>query len=180
METPDAASTVETKCASEVGKAHVGFGKTDLNEDRVDALAAADRGRVKPYSALAGEFARVLGTTPDTLGGAAGTFDAPPSRWYTEPKGSAVALYAAYAVAFDGCLTYTATDPRYGAAPTDATATAECTTMTRKFWSRAGTSAEIKACADAIVIGAAAEPDPRRRWAYGCAAVLTSTGFTVY
>ena len=32
----------------------------------------------------------------------------PPARWYQEPQASANTVYAAFALAFDACTTYTA------------------------------------------------------------------------
>jgi hypothetical protein len=122
----------------------------------------------------------VLGNTPASLAGAATTFGQPPARWYEEPVAGAVSLQTALAIAFDGCLTYTATDAQYGSAPTAATASAVCADMARKFWSRTPASGDIQACVDVAVTGTASETNARRRWAYACASVLTAAGFLTY
>lgn len=164
-------------CAS-TGKAYTTFDGSSLTGSRVHAATGADRSRVKPYSALATEYPRVLGgTSPALLDGAAATFGESPDRWSEEPQASAVMLYTAYRVAFQGCLAATKDDAKYAAAPTDATASTECAAMERKFWSRTATPEETSACAAFATTGTAKETDPRRRWAYTCASVLTAAGF---
>lgn len=162
------------------GKAFAGFEGENLVADRVVANVGVDRGRFKPYDALAGEYARVLGTTPASLAAAADTFGKPEPRWYDEPAVGGVVLQTAYKIAFDGCLTFTASGADYAAAPTAATATAQCAAMARKFWSRTASPDQLAACSDVAVNGAAAEPNPRRRWAYACASVLSAAGFMTY
>jgi hypothetical protein len=168
-----------SQCPAEVGKSYVGFGQRKLEASRASALSYEDRARIKPYSALGAELARVLGTTPATLASSANAFDDPPPRWFSETKSSAGTVYAFYAVAFDGCLAFTSTGTAYAAAPTVATATSECTTMAQKFWSRAPTAEETQACVD-VAMGSSSEPSARRRWAYTCAAVLSAAGFVAY
>jgi hypothetical protein len=162
------------------GKTFAGFEGENLVADRVVANAGVDRGRFKPYDALATEYARVLGTTPASLAEAADTFGKPEPRWYDEPAVGGVVLQTAYKIAFDGCLTYTQGPAEFAAAPTAATADAQCAAMTRKFWSRTASPDQIAACSDVAVNGAAAETNPRRRWAYACASVLSAAGFMTY
>jgi hypothetical protein len=162
------------------GASYVGFDGVKLEGTRVQAALGVDRGRVKPYSALVTEYPRVLGNTPASLAGAATTFGQPPARWYDEPVSGAVSLQTSLAVAFDGCLTLTATDAQYGSAPTTATAQASCAAMAKSFWSRTPTTAEIQSCVDVAVTGSAAETNARRRWAYACASVLNAAGFLTY
>ena len=66
------------------------------------------------------------------------------------------------------------------AAPTAASAQTACAAMAQKFWSKTPSPTEIQSCVDVAVIGAAAEPDGSRKWAYACASVLTSAGFLSY
>lgn len=162
------------------GKTFAGFEGENLVADRVVANAGVDRGRMKPYDALAAEYARVLGTTPASLAGAADTFGKPEPRWYDEPAVGGVVLQTAYKIAFDGCLTYTQAPAEYAVAPTAATADAKCAQMARAFWSRTPSPAQIAACSDVALVGAAAETNPRRRWAYACASVLSAAGFMTY
>lgn len=167
-----------------------GFGGIQLESDRPLAEVGLDRTRVKPYAMLVDEYKRVLGVTPSVLAESGPTFGEAPDRWLTEPSPTAVALYQAYRVAFEGCLAYTKTDAKYAAAPTTATATAECTAMERKFWSQTPIPAEIQACVTVAVTDSTMEQqpggqpakatDPRRRWAYACASVLTAPGFVMF
>ena len=191
-------------CA-DTGKAHIGLGGDDLTAGRDDTTASGgDRSRMKPYSVLVSEYPRVLGSTnnPSLIGQSSSTFGSPPTRWYAEPQPSAVTLYQAYRVAFEGCemLTgavqnsagQTAGDPKYQAMPTAQTAATECTAWTRKFWSRDATPDEVQACVDVAVTDSVSETisdngnlttsttTAPRRWAYACATVLSATGFLAY
>ncbi len=169
---------VTARC--DMGKKYSGFAMTDLVGDRIDADMGVDRSRVKPFSSLAGEYTRVLGAQPGLIAGLGTTFGESAARWNVEPQSSAVSLYTAYRVAFQGCLTLTATANAYSAAPTDATARTECGNFAQKFWSRPADNAELDACVKATVADTTPETNLRRRWAYGCASVLTSAGFLSY
>lgn len=94
------------------GREYVGYGATKLAERRAVAKLGANRGRVKPFGALNTEFERVLGNKPASLA-------------------------TAYDIAFDGCLTYVATEPKLAQAPTAASAQDACATTARRFWSKA-------------------------------------------
>jgi hypothetical protein len=162
------------------GKEFAGFDGKNLVADRVVANVGVDRGRFKPYDALAAEYKRVLGNTPVSLAAAADTFGKPEPRWYDEPLAGGVVLQTSYTIAFDGCLTYTETSADFAGAPTAATAAVRCTAMARTFWSRTAAPDQIAACVDVAVTGSASEANPRRRWAYACASVLSSAGFLTY
>lgn len=167
------------KC-TDVGTSHVGFGGTKLEEKRVNAPVGADRARIKPYSALKGEYERTIGVVPASLQAAGPSFGNPPERFSSEPRASAIQVYSAFRVAFDGCLTYTETAAELASPPTIETASAQCTAMARKFWSRAPTKAEVEQCAQVAMVDSASETAPRRRWAYTCATLLSSSGFLTY
>jgi len=156
------------------------FDQTTLTAKRTVTRLGNDRGRVKPFSALQSEYARVLGATPASLAGSGATFGQAQKNWFEEPQANAVALQTAYNIAFDGCLDYTKTDAAFAAAPDATSAPTQCGAMVRKFWSRVAAPQEVQACADMATTGAAAEPDPRRKWAYACASVLSSAGFMTY
>lgn len=190
-------------CA-DTGKPHVGLGGTELTVGRAEAIAQSDRGRMKPYSVLQNDYARVLGAAnnPGLIGATGSTFGSPPARWYSEPQANAVALFTAFRVAFEGCLEYTGAvqnsqgatvgDAKYGTAPDAAAARTECSAWARKFWSRDATPDELQACVDVAVTDSVNETvadngnlvtkptEPKRRWAYACATVLSSTGFLAY
>ncbi len=162
------------------GKDFTSFDGKSLIGDRVVANVGVDRGRFKPYDALAAEYNRVLGNTPTSLAAAADTFGKSDPRWYDEPLAGGVVLQTAYSIAFDGCLTYTATGTDYAAAPTAATAATKCAAMARTFWSRTASPDQTAACVDVAVKGTASVTDARKRWAYACASVLSSAGFLTY
>jgi hypothetical protein len=162
------------------GKSYIGLDGTNLVERRTKSTAGEDRGRMKPYEVLAGEYARVLGTTPSSLAGAADTFGSSPPRWFEEPPVGGVVLQTAYKIAFDGCLTYTQAPAEYASAPTATSAPDKCAAMAKKFWSKTPSPEEISACVDVAVTGSASESNARRRWAYACASVLTAAGFLTY
>lgn len=174
------APTDPTDPALCTSKEYAGFDNIPLHSTRVVAKLGVDRGRVKPFSALQTEYARVLGAAPASLQGAGPTFGQVPARWYDEPQANAVALQTAYGIAFDGCLTYTQTAPEFAAAPDAASAATQCAAMARKFWSKTPAPQEVQACVDVATTGTATEPQPRRKWAYACASVLSSAGFLTY
>jgi hypothetical protein len=169
------------------GKSYTGFAGTVLEVGRVDNDLGIDQGRVKPFAALGTEYTRVLGNTPTLLTGADATFGNPVARWYVEPQANAVSLYTAYRIAFQGCLTATATDTKYASVPSNTTAATECSAWARKFWSRTPTQAEVDSCVKVAMVDTLKEGAPtatttlpRRQWAYTCASVLTSAGFMTY
>jgi hypothetical protein len=170
----------EQQACTTRGREYVGFGDTALTRGRVEAPAGADRARVKPIEAIRGEIARLLDQEPPSLGSAAASFGGSTDRWHQEPTMSAIAITAAYRVAFEACLAHTASSPSFAEAPTPASATKACTTFTRSFWSRTAEDDELAACVSVALEDSAGEPDPRRRWAYTCAAVLSSAGFLTY
>lgn len=164
----------------DMGKSYTGFAGTMLEAGRVDLDMGVERARMKPYSALQGEYTRVLGNTPGLLASSASTFAIVPNRWLVEPQASAINLYTAYRIAFQGCLTATATPTQFGTLPTNTTAASECGTWARKFWSRTPTQAELDSCVQVAMVDTSSETNARRRWAYTCAAVLSATGFMTY
>jgi len=162
------------------GRSYKGFDNKELSGDRAVAKIGVDRSRLKQFSALQTEYPRVLGNTPASLAGSGATFGAPEPRWFDEPEANAVALETAYDIAFDGCLTYVASDSQFASAPTAANASAPCAAMAQKFWSKTPAPTEIAACVDVAVNAASTETDTARKWAYACASVLTSAGFLAY
>jgi hypothetical protein len=163
-----------------MGRSYVGFGGTPLEADREQGEVGEERRRPKPFSALSTDYVRVLGNTPAMLAGAESTFGSVPARWDTDVTMSAVSVYTAFRIAFQGCLTLTAQPTKYGTAPTDATARAECTAWAERFWSRRPLAPEVSACTDVVMRDSTTETSARRRWAYGCATTLTSSGFLTF
>lgn len=159
-----------------------GFGGASLDADRLDGVVGNDRLRVKPYSMLPSEYQRVMGlaTAPGAIVGQAATFNAPAARWDVEPQLSAVSLIQAFNAAFQGCLTFTGTATQFSANPTTTTAPTQCTAMAQRFWSRTPTAAEVTACSTFATSAANNDVNPRRRWAYVCATLMSSVGFLAH
>ncbi len=162
-------------------KSYKGFEGTSVDVGATAEEAGKNRLRIKPFDVIGSEIKRVMNVdVSSSLTSLADTFGAAPIRWYDEPSSNAVSTIAMYEVAFEACLTYTATPAEFAAAPAQDTATAACTAMERKFWSRTPNPTEISACANNAVVNTVAEKDARRRWAYTCAAVLSAAGFATY
>ena len=174
---PDNPAQVLDSC--DTGLTYVGFGGMRLEVGRDEEDVGTDRDRVKPYSALVGEYARVLGQAPALLGTLSNTFGATPPRWYVEPEATAVSLYSSMRVAFVGCLGLT-DGPDYDLAPTPEAAALHCDAFAQRFWSRSPDLEELDACVQVAVADTAREPEPRRKWAYACAAVLSSAPFLTF
>ncbi len=166
----------------DMGKTYAGFAGTDLTAGRIDGDIGPERARVKPFTALTAEVPRVLSNTPAMLTdpSVANTFSLTPARWLDEPQASAVTVYTTFRIAFQGCLTVTATPAQYATLPSNTTAATECGSWARKFWSRTATQPEIDACVKVAMVDTTKETDPKRRWAYTCASVMTAAGFTTY
>jgi hypothetical protein len=163
----------------ELTRSYQGFGSTPLETGRAEIEPGSDRLRIKPYGALAAEYASALGLSSFNTQTYATTFGRPPARWFQEPAASANTIYAAFALAFAACTQYTANGAAYATAPTAATASATCRDLAVRAWHREPTDAEVAACATYSVDQTAAD-EPRRRWAYTCASVLTASGFLAY
>ncbi len=162
------------------GRAYRGFGGNDLTLDRRELDVGFERARTKPFAALQTEYTRVLGNTPDLLSQSESTFGLTPARWYPKTDPNAVSLYQAYRIAFQGCLTLTSQPTQYTQLPTIDTARAECAGWSKKFWGRTAMSPELEACANVIGVFSTSETSVRRRWAHGCASVLTASDFLTF
>lgn len=164
----------------EVTRSYAGFGGRALEDTRVAIAAGADRMRQKPFVALATEYARALSLPSFDTAAYAATFGRPPARWYSEPAASASTVYAAFALAYAACTQHTAADATYAAAPDATSATLACHAFAQRAWHRDATDAETAACVSFAIDKTASVADPRARWAYTCASVLTATGFLTY
>lgn len=162
------------------GRSYILFDGSKLEGTRVNENVGVNRARLKPFGVMQGEYQRVLGLVPASLAASAGSFDEAPERWFAEAQHSGVSLNAIFDISFDGCLAYTNAAADYAAAPTTATATTVCTTLMRKAWSKTPAPEEIASCTTLATTKLAAEPDARRRWAYVCASVLSSSQFLTF
>jgi hypothetical protein len=163
-----------------VTRSYAGFGNRQLEASRVPLEAGADRLRLKPFVALASEYARALSLASFDTAAYAATFGRPPARWFNEPAASANTLYAAFALAYDACTQHTATDAAFATAPDTNSATLACHTFVQRAWSRDATAEETAACVTYAIDKTATVATPRARWAYTCASVLTASGFLTY
>jgi hypothetical protein len=159
---------------------YVAFDGHALENDRLPTALGYDRDRIKPFSALGDEYARVLGNRPALLASMASTFASPPARWYQEPQASAITLYSSLRIALQGCATLTAADARYATLPGAADAATMCGSWASTFWSRAAEQSEVDACVKVYLTDSASQTDPRLRAATACASVLTAAGFLTY
>jgi hypothetical protein len=176
----DTAADAGVASACAAGRSYTSFGGDALEATRVQLAAGADRVRIKPYDALATEYAKALGLSTFNTAAYAATFGRPPARWYIEPQASANTIYAAFALAYEACLQHTAADARYTSAPTPTLAHPICRELATRAWHREMTDAEVAVCASfAVDKTNPADPSPKR-WAYTCAAVLSASGFLAY
>ncbi len=165
----------------QAARAYTDIGGTALGADRPTIEPGTDRIRIKPYAALAAEYKAALGlTTAFDTSAFAPTFGKPPARWFAEPQASANTIYAAFALAYDGCTQKMATDGQYAAAPSQMAAEVVCHDLVRRAWHREATAAETTSCVDYAVNQTVTSDPPRTRWAYTCAAVLSASGFLAY
>jgi hypothetical protein len=162
------------------GRSYTGFDGAKLEADRTNENIGVNRARVKPYSVMAGEYMRALGTTPPSLAQSAGSFDDPPPRWFEEASHSGVSVSASFDISFEGCLAYVGTQPDLAAAPTKDSADKFCAALMRKAWSRTADPDEVGGCSTLATDKLTAEPDAHRRWAYVCASVLSSSQFLTF
>jgi hypothetical protein len=162
------------------GRTYVDFGGIDLATSRANENIGVNRGRIKPYSVLAGEYTRVLGAAPASLPGQAGSFDVPDPRYFEEPRATGVGISAMYGVSFEGALVLAKANAKYATAPDATSAPTECAAFLGKAFSRTPNTEEINACAAFATSKLGKETNPQRKWAYVFANVLTSTGFLTY
>lgn len=168
-------------CDPSTNKKYQGLGGKELTLGRVEEVPKlGDRARIKPFSALTGEFTRVLKFTPSSLTNNAATFNAPPERWYHEPSLNGVNVFTAYRAAYEAALSYAGTDPMLLEAPSDESAAQACAAIAEKAWNRQPTEQEINSCKKVALTDSASVGDIKKRWAYAIASILTATGFMSY
>jgi hypothetical protein len=164
------------------GRSYTGFGGADLTASRQQEPRGDNRGRVKPFSVLGAEYARVLGETPASLASQADTFKAAPARWFEEPEMTGVTLFSSYNMAYEACMAYVGKNAaRFAADPVQASADQECRAMQRAFWSREPHPAEVTACTT-FALTKSQEPQgtAQKRWAHTCASVMSAAPFLTY
>ena len=134
------------------GKPHIGLGGEDIAA-KDDGPPGGDRARVKPFTALKTEYARVLGTSPSSVDSAGSTFGIPQDRWFLEPIASGVYVNKAFEVAFEGCSDMISGDSKFEVTPSKDNAHDVCNDWARRFWSRDATPEQLDACVAAATDG---------------------------
>ena len=162
------------------GRTYKGFDGAAREATRINENAGINRARIKPYSAMSEEYARVLGAVPASLATQADSFTSAPARWYEEPQATGVGLATLYGVGFEGGLAYAKSDAKFGLAPTAQSAPVECAAFMSKAWMRTPIPAEIQECVTFATTGLSKETNPQRKWAYVFASILSATRFITY
>ncbi|MBE2252228.1 MAG: hypothetical protein IAE78_22020 [Myxococcus sp.] len=170
------------------GRSYLGFDGEALDADREPLAAGQDLMRVRDGSDL-GNFFESRGINAARVDNSiVQTFGVTPEHWFTNPQASFASVYAAYAMAFHGCLEKTLRPVNYhpfghadfGAAPTATSAPRQCQVMARLLWKRAMNAEELAACVDHAFEIQALEPDVKRQWASLCASVAGAASFLIY
>ena len=172
-------------CAGNIGRTYKGFGGFELTAGRQEQIPSqGDRARIKPFSALKGEFSRVLSVTPRSLLSNGDSFDEPDARLYIEPTVTGVNVFTLYRAAYEAALTYVAQNPDnlpgLGSAPSEATAGTVCTFIGTRAWHRNPSESELAACKKVALVDTVMEQSSANRWAYSIASILTAVGFASY
>jgi hypothetical protein len=161
-------------------RTYLAFDGTALEADRPAIAAYTDRMRMKPFAVLSAEYSRALGLSTFNTALYAGTFGKSPARWFDEPAASAATVYAAFALAYDGCSQATATGADFTMVPTATIADRLCRDFARKAWQREATDDEASTCATFALSQTNPADAPQKRWAYTCASVLSASSFLAY
>ena len=190
---PDPQSVVTLPAAAScdgtaLGRRYLGFAGEALDGDRLPLAAGQDTKRVRDGSDLGNFFeSRQVGGAPLTQS-IVQTFGVTPERWYINNQASFASVYAAYSLAFHGCLMkiqrpadyHPFGEPDFAAAPTSASAQRQCQVMGKLLWWRPMDSEELVACVDYALEVITLEPNVKRQWAYVCASVAGSASFLIY
>lgn len=181
---PPAASAT-TACGL-VPRTYRGIDGRLLDRDRDEAPAVNNVLRLKPYTALLGDYRRIFGRPPSAAIDAASTFGVVPARWYSEPQAGAVSLHTAHRIAFAGCLSLMPSHEAWAAMPTRESAATQCAEWGLEFWGHRPDREQNKTCVSFLTNDAQfanATPPvtaPGERWAAGCAMMLTTAEFLSY
>ncbi len=162
------------------GRSYVLFDGMRLEGTRANENVGVNRARFKPYVVLAGEYQRVLGVVPPSLATAGASFDDPPARWYDEAAHSGVSLNAQFDISFEACREHVKAPAEFGQAPNEGSAKTFCSSLMRKAWSKTAQPPEVDGCVQLATKKLESEPDARRRWAYVCASILSSSHFLTF
>lgn len=182
---PVPAATAARACGI-VPKAYTGLDGKLLARDRDETPSSQDIMRIKPFTALLGDYRRIFGTPPRAAFDAASTFGVVPPRWFAEPQAGAISLFAAHRIAFAGCVSLMPSHEAWATMPSEEEARSQCTQWGREFWGHPPDTAQRETCVkfvtnDALFSGATPPvTNAGERWAAGCAMMLTTEEFLSY
>lgn len=170
------------------GRTYVGFDGEALDADRLPLAAGQDVARLRDGSDLSFSFQSrglEVGSVPASV---VQTFGVVPERWHQNAQASFASVYAAYTLAFKGCLTKLKAPTNYhpfghadyAASPTAASASRQCQVIAKLNWRREMDTEELAACVDGAAEALTLETDIKRQWAAVCASVGASAGSLLF
>ncbi|MER2564371.1 MAG: hypothetical protein ABTQ32_26815 [Myxococcaceae bacterium] len=180
-------AAVECNGAS-TGRSYQGFAGEALDADRLPLAAGQDLARVRDGSDL-GSFFESRGIPGARVDNSiVQTFGVVPEHWFANPQASFASVYAAYAMAFQGCLQKMKNPANYHpfghadfAAPANATSGPRgCQTIARLLWKREMNTEELAGCVDYTLEVQSLESEVKRQWASVCASVAGAAPFLIY
>lgn len=170
------------------GRSYTGFDGEALDGDRLPLAAGQDLKRVRDGSDL-GAFFDSRGIAAARIDGSVvQTFGVTPEHWFANSQASFASVYAAYAIAFHGCLEKTLRPVNYhpfghadfATSPTQTSAPRQCQVMAKLLWKREMNTEELAGCVDYALEVPTLEPQVKRQWAYLCASVAGAASFLIY
>lgn len=169
------------------GRSYQGFAGEALDGDRLPLAAGQDLARLRDGDDLPNVLdSRGIGApVPSSV---KQTFGVVPERWHQNSQASFASVYAAYALAFQGCLTKVKNPVNYHpfahadfrASPTAESAGRQCQVMAKLLWKRELSPEELPVCVEIALETPSLESDVKRQWAALCASVGASAGFLLF
>lgn len=169
------------------GRSYRGFGGEALDGDRLPLAAGQDVARLRDGDDLF-TVLESRGIGAPVPGSVKQTFGLVPERWHENSQASFASVYAAYSLAFQGCLTKVK-DPRnyhpfghadFATSPNATSAPRQCQVMGKLLWRRELSTEELAACVEIALETPSLETDVKRQWAALCASVGASAGFLLF
>ncbi len=124
--------------------------------------------RVKSFSALKADFARVFGAAPPFLEDAEGAFPPVPEYWFRAPELGAVTLNVLVNAAVQSCQGELMPPLEAAAVRT------QCQDWARRMWLRDATEDELSSCVQTALTITADLRNPRQQLEFACASMMVS------
>lgn len=170
------------------GRSYLGFGGEALDADRLPLASGQDLARLRDGADLSHALESRgigVGSVPAST---VQTFGVVPERWHQLSTASFASVYAAYALAFKGCLTKVKAPLNYhpfghadfATSPNAVSAPRQCQVMAKLMWRRELNGEELAACVDGALETVTLESDVKRQWAAVCASVGASAGSLLF